>query len=348
MELPTEAAIMASWKNTDIPLVSICSLAYNHEKYIHSAIEGFLTQKTNFPFEIIIHDDASTDNTAQIIKEYELQYPNIFKPIYQSENQRSQKIRPSPTYVWPKAKGKYIALCEGDDYWTDPLKLQKQVDFLEENEDCQLCYHATKLNYDNDSYSSTVVGPKKIQQAHKLTIEDLLSDGLRSLGIRTESMVFKSSVIETMPDWVQNAPLGDYALKLLCAYAGKIGYIPDIMGVYRRGNIGSWSFGSNSVEWLEKRQIDYVSIISAFNSYSNYEFSKIIKRRIKKSRINHLSHLQPYLSRKKMARLIKTNFSDMLDFTNNATSIIWTRFLLGEKLYAGILHFYNGLKKKSY
>jgi glycosyltransferase involved in cell wall biosynthesis len=115
------------------PLVSVCCITYNHEKYIREAIEGFLMQETSFPIEILIHDDASTDKTADIIREYEAKYPNIIKPIYQTENQYSKGVGISATYQWPRAKGKYIALCEGDDYWTDPLKLQKQVDFLEAN-----------------------------------------------------------------------------------------------------------------------------------------------------------------------------------------------------------------------
>ena len=114
---------------TTKPIVSICCITLHHEKYIRDAIEGFLMQKTSFPIEILIHDDASTDDTANIIREYEEKFPNIIKPIYQTENQYSKGISISATYQFPRALGKYIALCEGDDYWTDPLKLQKQVDF---------------------------------------------------------------------------------------------------------------------------------------------------------------------------------------------------------------------------
>ena len=117
-------------RNKDFPLVSIGCITYNHEKYIRDCIEGFLMQKTNFPFEIIIHDDASTDKTPEIIKEYAKKYPKLFVPILQEENQYSKGVDPYPTFVFPQVRGKYIAICEGDDYWTDPLKLQKQVDFL--------------------------------------------------------------------------------------------------------------------------------------------------------------------------------------------------------------------------
>ena len=116
--------------------VSICCLTYNHAEYIRNCLEGFLMQKASFSFEILVNDDASTDGTTQIIKAYEKKFPSIIKPLYQKENKFSKEgggmnIR----YNFPRAKGKYIALCEGDDYWTDPLKLQKQVDFLEKNKD---------------------------------------------------------------------------------------------------------------------------------------------------------------------------------------------------------------------
>ncbi|MBR5281516.1 MAG: glycosyltransferase family 2 protein [Alistipes sp.] len=124
----------------DMPLVSISTLVYNHAPYLRECFEGFVMQKTNFAFEVLVHDDASTDNSAEIIKEYTAKYPNIFKPIYQTENQYSKGLSVFATYQVPRIKGKYIALCEGDDYWTDPLKLQKQVDFLEANPDYGMCY----------------------------------------------------------------------------------------------------------------------------------------------------------------------------------------------------------------
>ena len=125
-------------------MVSIISLAYNHASYIRECLDGFMMQKTNFAFEVLIHDDASTDGTADIIREYEAKYPDIIKPIYQTENQYSKGIPIGCTYLYPRAKGKYIALCEGDDYWTDPLKLQKQVDFLESHPDYVMCSHRFK------------------------------------------------------------------------------------------------------------------------------------------------------------------------------------------------------------
>lgn len=133
------------WPEESTPLVSISCITYNHVNFIRDAIEGFLMQETTFPVEILIHDDASTDGTVDIIREYAEKYPHLFKPIYQTENQYSKGVKISSTYNFPRAQGKYIALCEGDDYWTDPMKLQKQVEFLEENEDYSFSCHRFKL-----------------------------------------------------------------------------------------------------------------------------------------------------------------------------------------------------------
>ena len=132
------------------PLVSICCVTYNHEPYIRQCLDGFMMQKTDFPFEVIIHDDASTDGTADIIREYEARYPGIIKPIYQKENQYSKGVGISETYVYPRAQGKYIAICEGDDYWIDPYKLQKQVDFLEGHSEYSMCSTAYREIYGHE------------------------------------------------------------------------------------------------------------------------------------------------------------------------------------------------------
>jgi glycosyltransferase involved in cell wall biosynthesis len=130
-----ENTIILNWKERgQKPFVSILCDAYNHEKFIRETLEGFLKQRTDFPFEIIIHDDASTDNTQAIIKEFTEKYPQIIKFILQKENQYSKKVNFWSDITFPMAQGKYIALCEGDDYWIDELKLQKQVDFLENNQ----------------------------------------------------------------------------------------------------------------------------------------------------------------------------------------------------------------------
>ncbi len=129
-------------------VVAIRCCTYNHEPYIRDALEGFVMQKTDFPFVAIVHDDASTDRTAEIIREYAEKYPDIIKPIYETENQYSKKDG-SLARIMNKAcdatGAKYVAMCEGDDYWTDPYKLQKQVDFLESHPDYSMCFHGVNI-----------------------------------------------------------------------------------------------------------------------------------------------------------------------------------------------------------
>ncbi len=140
MQPKSEEALMAAWGERRVPLLSIVCLTYNHAAFISETLDGFLRQETTFPFEIIVHDDASTDATATIIRAYAARYPQVIKPIYQRENQYRKGV-PFSTRLFAQAQGKYIAYCEGDDYWTDPRKLQIQVDFLEQHRDYVMTYH---------------------------------------------------------------------------------------------------------------------------------------------------------------------------------------------------------------
>ena len=141
--------------------VSIICLAYNHEKYLRSALQGFVEQITDFGFEVLVHDDASTDTTADIIREYAEKYPDIIKPTFQTENQLSKRVKILYAFLLPKAQGKYLAFCEGDDFWTDPHKLQKQYDILEEHAECSLCVHRVVcLNKDGTANERTLPDSK--------------------------------------------------------------------------------------------------------------------------------------------------------------------------------------------
>jgi len=211
-------------------LVSISCLTYNHAPYIKQTIDGFLMQKTNFDFEILIHDDASNDGTAKIIQEYESKYPNLIKPIYQKENQWSKGVRSiSAKYNFPRAKGKYIAMCEGDDYWTDPLKLQKQVDFLEENEDVSLAFHPVKVYYEANSKETT--GFIKLNQ-RIYTGKEIIQNWT----IPTVSVMFINKHFEIINLRLLNKDYiyGDIILFLSLAEYGKLYCLKDNMAIYRR------------------------------------------------------------------------------------------------------------------
>lgn len=209
-------------------LVSICCLAYNHESYIRNCLDGFITQRTNFDFEVIIHDDASNDKTAEIIKEYELKYPNLIKPIYQIENQWSKGVRITSELNFPRSKGKYIALCEGDDYWTDPYKLQKQVDFLEANPDYVLSFHKVKILKTDGTLVEDFI--TKVPENYEN------QETLARLGnyIHTPSVVFRN-IIKEFPPEMKLSPIGDYFLYMLLSEYGKLKYFEEEMAVYRFG-----------------------------------------------------------------------------------------------------------------
>jgi len=162
-----EQEIMKNWKgDKDKPIVSVCCATYNHEKFISETIDGFLMQETDFPFEIIIRDDASIDNTAKIIEKYEKKFPKLIKPIYEKENTFSKGIKPTAE-IYKVAKGRYFALCEGDDYWIDTKKLQVQKDFLDNNQEYVICYNGV-------SYNSADLNPSETAM---VTLKSFARDG---------------------------------------------------------------------------------------------------------------------------------------------------------------------------
>lgn len=214
---------------TDDILVSICCLTYNHEKYIKDCLNGFLCQKTNFKFEVLIHDDASTDSTPDIIRQYEALYPDIIKPIYQKVNQYSQGIAMSATYLYPIAKGKYIAKCEGDDYWIDPDKLQMQVDFLEENPEYGLCYTKAKV-FDQEKQKMLL----KNNGCKIRNYEDIFVNGNKVVNltviIKKDFLNLYFNEIDPLnKDW----KMGDLPLWLYMYKKSKVYFFPKVTGVYR-------------------------------------------------------------------------------------------------------------------
>lgn len=191
-------------------LVSICCITYNHQSYIKESIEGFLMQKTNFSFEIIIHDDASTDRTPEIIKDYEKKHPDLIKPIYQTENQYS-KGREVFSFTLEKARGKYIAICEGDDYWTVPYKLQKQVDFLEAHPEYSACYHHVDvLDMTDGKYLRRKCKPKK----YIYTQRDFFK-GNKGETRTCSTLARRDCLPIEFPEWFNNVFAGDNIVRMM-------------------------------------------------------------------------------------------------------------------------------------
>lgn len=221
-------------------IVSICCTAYNHEKYIKDALEGFVNQKTDFSYEVLIHDDASTDGTAEIIREYERKYPALIKVIYQTENQYSKGVHITKEILCARARGKYIALCEGDDYWIDELKLQKQVDYMEAHQDCRLCFTNGRRE-ENGIITSRIVPCTPVsRRAYKPGNADYDMGEMALLEIiPTASMLFRTEDYKNFPQFSPSAFTGDLAIRLYMSGLGYAHCIDEDTCVYRSGTPGS-------------------------------------------------------------------------------------------------------------
>jgi len=215
------------------PKVSILCLSYNQEKYISQALDSFLMQETNFSFEVLINDDASTDKTTQILKTYQKKHPHIIKPIFHRQNQYSQGVR-NITFnaLLPLAQGKYISLCEGDDFFIDKNKLQLQVDFLDKHPNYSLCFHPGKIFFENHEEKDSIYpDPEEII---KHTVTELLKRNF----MLTNTVLYRRQKQYHFP---QNyVTPGDWYLHLYHAKHGKIGFINRVMSTYRRHSQGIW------------------------------------------------------------------------------------------------------------
>ena len=270
-QLPNNEHEMFQYVSNIKPIVSICCLVYNHEKYLRDCFEGFMSQQTSFPFEVLIHEDASTDKSADIVREYENKYPNIFRPIYQDINQYSQGVPITETYQLPRAQGMYIATCEGDDYWTDPIKLQKQVDFLENHSDSCMCVHATKWEV-GENYETRGC---EYKSECDLTTEEVIENG--GLYLSLASTVYRRNIFpkkDERPLWWKLSDVGDYPMHIYATLIGNVHFFPEQMCVYRYQHEGSWT--------SKEKQINYSHLVceitwmQLFNVDTNHRYEKAI------------------------------------------------------------------------
>lgn len=248
-------------------LVSIICITYNHEKFIRYALDGFLMQKTNFKYEILIHDDASTDKTASIIKEYEIKYPNLFKVIYQKENQYS-KGKEVTSLLLEKASGKYLAFCEGDDYWIDENKLQKQVDFLEQNKNYSAVVHnSLVINESNKAFieeqNSFPLYGNYIMKCGTALPDRLLGQLGTFVCVNYWSILINKKGKEFIKIYSKKLPTGagDTKLTLLLNQMGDMYHMQDIMSCYRRTYTGSSYNAKVQKLDLSKAYYDSINIL---------------------------------------------------------------------------------------
>ena len=236
--------------------VSICCITYNHAKFIEQALESFIFQKTDFDFEIIVSDDCSPDGTFSVIQSYQKKYPEKFKVIV---NKTNVGMLPNFIQTLKLCTGEYIALCEGDDFWTDNLKLQSQVDFLDANSQFIGCFHNSEERYEESEVASFLYC--NYSAAQKITFNDLAKANL----MPTCSVVFRNNLFEDFPEWYYRLNMGDWTLHLLNARFGDFWYIPKVMGVHRLHTTSTWMLQSSLIN--NQHVINaYDALIKAFEN----------------------------------------------------------------------------------
>ena len=226
-------------ENNPVPLLSVCLITYNHAAYIEQALKSVLMQQCDFSWELVIADDYSTDGTRDILLNYQKKYPELIKLILQEKNVGAFKNW-MDLIDYPQSK--YLAYLDGDDYWTDSLKLQKQVNFLEKNPDYSICAHL----------ASTLEGkafhvPDSADSKSTFNIQDLAKANF----LVSSTVVYRNGLVKQLPDWFELSPAGDYVMHMLYARTGKIKILPDNMAVYRKHPAGAWS-NQSFINLLEK------------------------------------------------------------------------------------------------
>jgi len=275
------------------PLVTIACTTYNHENFIEECIGGFLMQKTTFPIEIIIHDDASTDGTAKIVEEYANEHPELIVPVYQKVNQYSQGIKPWPNFVFPKARGKYIALCEGDDYWTDPYKLQKQVDFLEENEEYGVV-HGDSHFYIQTTQKWQYNANKFLSNAYEIKDKRELFNRLVNADykIRTATVLFRKILLDKRKPNEKEFLMGDTPMWLDFSQITKFKYIDEVFAVYRI--VPNSASRSTNKKKSFRFPLSMAEMRIFYAEKFNYPINDKLKKRYNTALLNYLLHDKEY------------------------------------------------------
>ncbi|PLX87864.1 MAG: glycosyl transferase family 2 [Desulfuromonas sp.] len=274
----TEEEIMSTWVDKENVVVSVSCVSFNHEKYIKDALDGVLAQKTNFAFELLIHDDASTDSTQKIINEYSLKYANIVKPLLQKENIFSKGRRPS-LENFKRANGKYISLCDCDDYWINENKLQKQVDFLDQNEDFVIVGHDSLSIDSNQIVLNSSTLPERARR--DFSGEDMIR---LNCWLPTVSWVFRNVVDLNVPEIIHVRNADNFYTSIMGFY-GKSKFLEGNYSVYRRHEGGVWAKINDDLK-LMYHVHTYIMLSMYYlrmkkNKYFRYFLQKAVSKAIK-------------------------------------------------------------------
>lgn len=316
-------------------MVSVLCAAYNQEKYIEKTLQGFVMQKTDFAWEALINDDASTDGTRRIIERFAEKYPNIIKPVYHKENQFSQGISIIRDNLIPKAKGKYFAFCEGDDFWTDPNKLQKQVDYMEAHPECTLCIHnSSRVKKDGEPAGMTTVS----DHDRDFSPDEVIMGG--GGFCMTNSIMAPGKLMRNVPDYF-NIRICDYTWQIYLASKGTTHCIARNMSAYRISSEGSLTVAISRMPPEEQIELNRRTeqMLQAFDQETDKQYHKAVMSRQGCYRIKNifLSEDNADYDREK-CRLAKKFFSRK-DYAN-AKLIIFS-----PKLYQRLKKLYHKIKK---
>jgi glycosyltransferase involved in cell wall biosynthesis len=273
--------------------VSALIMTYNHETFISQALESVAMQETTFEYEILISEDCSTDRTREIVVDFKKAHPEKVRLLLSKENLHSNEIVVRGIRA---ARGQYIALLDGDDYWTSPHKLQKQVDFLDSHPECSLCFHNARIFYETEGRAGrewTPPGHKQIS-----TLEDIWMGNF----IATCSTMFRRGLIGEIPAWYNDFfPITDWPLHILNAEHGKLGYIDEVMGVYRYHSGGLYSPFSET-----KKQEETLKFYRTMNRNLNYRYNKIVKAAISRYFFEWAEEYEERRDIEKMKACLKT------------------------------------------
>ena len=275
------------------PVVSVLCTAYNHEAFIGKTIESFLSQKVDFKYEVIVHDDASTDSTASIIRTFEKRYPSIVKGIYQLENQHSRAKGKVARILYSSASGKYIALCEGDDHWIDPNKLQRQIEALEADREAIACF--TDAFNERNGIREPFMGPYA-KAPEGTTIGQL--DLIKGQGIPTCTFVFRNIDLTRFHDLRRIAPVGDTLLFIHLADQGHFIYQPERTGVRIMHQGGIHSLTSA----VHKLKV-HLETLPFMDQLSDHKYSDVIAARRRKA-LDLAWHEAVHTNNRELARYV--------------------------------------------
>lgn len=271
-------------------MVSVSCITFNHGGYLRQALDSFLMQEADFGFEILIHDDASTDDTIDIIKEYQSRYPDIIRPVFEEENQYSKGISNiSGVFNFPRARGRYIAMCEGDDFWTDKHKLKRQVDIMESHSEVSLCCHAANIVSEDGAFRTE----SSIRPFSETGIIDSADFIAKRTNIPTASMLFRTEYAKRLPEWYYNCPVGDIPLQLFMLQNGSAYYIDEPMSAYRMGRAGSWGDMMDNASDAEKLKAKWEAhyeamrrLYEAFDSDTDRKWHEAVDTALRRQRFH--------------------------------------------------------------